>query len=60
MNAMQHTGEYVRPKILPQGSGIIHIKAARHPCVELMDNVEFIANDYNFVRNESSFQIITG
>jgi DNA mismatch repair protein MSH2 len=53
-------GEYVRPKILPQGQGILNITGARHPCVELMDNVQFIANNYNLVKNKSSFQIITG
>jgi DNA mismatch repair protein MSH2 len=53
-------GSYVRPTVLPRGQGVVNIKAARHPCVELMDRVEFIANDYNLVRGESSFQIITG
>ena len=55
---------YVRPKILPAtaagGGGVIRLKQARHPCVELMDNVSFIANDYSLTRGESSFQIITG
>ena len=53
-------GIYVRPTILPKGEGVINLKGARHPCVELMDNVEFIANDYDLFRDKSSYQIITG
>jgi DNA mismatch repair protein MSH2 len=52
--------EYVRPKVLPVGSGVARFKKARHPCVELMDNVNFIPNDYDLVRGSSSFQIVTG
>jgi DNA mismatch repair protein MSH2 len=51
---------YIRPTILPRGSGILKLHNARHPCVELMDNVTFIANDYEMIRDESNFQIITG
>ena len=51
---------YVRPKILPAGGGVLNLKQARHPCVELMDGVNFIANDYGLERGKSSFQIITG
>ena len=36
-------------------------QGARHPCVELMDSTsQFIANDYDLIRDKSSFQIITG
>ena len=36
-------------------------QSARHPCVELMDSTsQFIANDYDLIRDKSSFQIITG
>jgi DNA mismatch repair protein MSH2 len=52
--------EYVRPKIHPMGTGILKITAGRHPCVELMDGVEFIANDCFLDRNATNFQIITG
>jgi len=51
--------EYVRPTVLPKGQNIINLKGARHPCVEFMDHVEFIANEYD-LSQESSFQIITG
>jgi hypothetical protein len=38
----------------------IVLNDARHPCVELMDNVNFIANSYNLIEGESNFQIMTG
>jgi DNA mismatch repair protein MSH2 len=53
-------GEYVRPIVHPAGGGIINLRGARHPCVELMDGVDFISNDYDMKRGESNFQIITG
>jgi DNA mismatch repair protein MSH2 len=33
---------------------------ARHPCIEMQDDLQFIPNDYNMQRGESHFQIITG
>lgn len=39
---------YVRPKMLPEGSGILHLKNIRHPCLELQEDVSYIANDVNF------------
>lgn len=36
------------------------LRKARHPCVELMDHMDFIANDYDLKESESNFQIITG
>lgn len=50
---------YVRPKMLPQGTGVLRIKEARHPCVELVDNVSFIANDVEF-NQDSRFHVLTG
>lgn len=35
-------------------------QAARHPCVELMDGVNFIANNYHFEKKKSNFQLVTG
>lgn len=51
---------YVRPEVLPKGQGIIDYEQGRHPCVELMDHVNFIPNDYKFIRDEKNFQLITG
>ena len=52
--------EYCRPKVTESGGGVLKLKAARHPCVEMMDMVTYIPNDYELVRGESNFQIITG
>ena len=38
----------------------IKLEQARHPCVELQDNVEYIPNDIQLVYGESSFMILTG
>ena len=51
---------YTRPLVHEMGTMGVHLKAARHPCVELMDAVHFIANDYSLLRDESFFQIVTG
>lgn len=58
--AATSAGDYVRPVVRPRGGGILNLTKARHPCVELMDGVDFIANDYNLTRGESNFQLITG
>jgi len=51
---------YCRPKILPSSSGIIKMKACRHPCVETQDFVDFIPNDVEMTRDKSNCQVITG
>jgi DNA mismatch repair protein MSH2 len=38
----------------------IRVIGARHPCVELQDNVEFIANDYVLERDASRLMLVTG
>lgn len=53
---------YCRPEITDtenDGCGIT-LKEARHPCVELQDNVDFIPNDFSLVHGESSFLLVTG
>jgi DNA mismatch repair protein MSH2 len=55
-------GTYCRPTLTDsdqEGAAII-LKAARHPCVELQDSIEFIPNDYKLVFGESSFVLVTG
>ncbi|KAL4884656.1 muts domain V-domain-containing protein [Aspergillus karnatakaensis] len=51
---------YSRPKIHPRGTGNTVLKEARHPCMEMQDDVSFITNDVSLIRDESSFLIITG
>jgi len=38
----------------------IELKAARHPCVELQEDVEFIPNDITLKFGESNFCVVTG
>jgi DNA mismatch repair protein MSH2 len=38
----------------------IELKEARHPCVELQDNVNFIPNNFDLVYGSSSFLLVTG
>ncbi|KAG8529307.1 MutS-like protein [Bacidia gigantensis] len=51
---------YVRPKLHPRGQGNTILKEARHPCMEMQDDVQFITNDVSLVRGSSEFLIITG
>jgi DNA mismatch repair protein MSH2 len=55
-------GTYCRPTLTDseQDGAAIILKAARHPCVELQESIEFIPNDYKLAFGESSFVIVTG
>jgi DNA mismatch repair protein MSH2 len=44
----------------PRGEGDTILKEARHPCMEMQDDISFITNDVRLIRDESSFLIITG
>ncbi|KAF9769988.1 MutS-like protein [Fusarium sp. DS 682] len=60
-HASVHAPEsYVRPKIHARGEGQTVLREARHPCMELQDDVQFITNDIELARDKSSFLIITG
>ncbi|KAJ3325179.1 MutS-like protein [Boothiomyces sp. JEL0866] len=50
--------QYTRPQLEVEGN--IIMKGARHPCVEVQDDVSFIENNVEMVRDESMFHIITG
>ncbi|KAL8820690.1 MAG: hypothetical protein Q9223_001146 [Gallowayella weberi] len=51
---------YVRPTVHPRGTGNTILKEARHPCMEMQDDVQFITNDVSLIRGSSEFLIITG
>ena len=51
---------YARPKVHEKGQGDLVLRDARHPCLELQDDVCFIANDVEMRRGTSQFNIITG
>ncbi|KAI9697896.1 MAG: MutS-like protein [Bogoriella megaspora] len=51
---------YVRPTMHPRGTGNTILKEARHPCMEMQDDVQFITNDVSLCRESSEFLIITG
>ncbi|KAL9631880.1 MAG: hypothetical protein Q9164_005651 [Protoblastenia rupestris] len=51
---------YVRPKLHPRGEGNTILREARHPCMEMQDDIQFITNDVSLIRGKSEFLIITG
>ena len=51
---------YIRPKIHPRGTGDTILSEARHPCMEVQDDISFITNDINLRHGQSEFVIITG
>ncbi|EFX00909.1 DNA mismatch repair protein [Grosmannia clavigera kw1407] len=51
---------YVRPRIHARGEGRTVLREARHPCLEMQDDVQFITNDVVLDRESSAFLIITG
>ncbi len=51
---------YVRPTMHERGTGNTILKEARHPCMEMQDDIQFITNDVSLVRGTSEFLIITG
>ncbi|KZV87734.1 DNA mismatch repair protein [Exidia glandulosa HHB12029] len=51
---------YVKPTVLEMGTGNLVLKEARHPCMEMQDEISFIPNDVEMIKGASEFQIITG
>uniref|UniRef100_A0A182N8X2 DNA mismatch repair proteins mutS family domain-containing protein n=1 Tax=Anopheles dirus TaxID=7168 RepID=A0A182N8X2_9DIPT len=51
---------YVRPKMHRDGPSVLKLSQIRHPCLELQEDVNFIANDAEFDAQDASMFIITG
>ncbi|KAH7882344.1 DNA mismatch repair protein [Phlebopus sp. FC_14] len=51
---------YIKPTVLEKGESSLILKDARHPCLEVQDEISFIPNDVEMVKAEGEFQIITG
>jgi len=41
---------YVRPEMVPSEEGELNLIQVRHPCLEMQQGVDYIANDINFKR----------
>jgi len=50
----------VKPTIFERGAGSLKLDEARHPCLEVQEGIDFIANDVHLERDASEFCIITG
>ena len=55
-----YTQQYVRPTMLPMGSGTIELTNSKHPCLLAIDSSTVIGNDVQLRTGESNVQIITG
>ncbi|KAF4517464.1 hypothetical protein B566_EDAN004503 [Ephemera danica] len=51
---------YVRPKLLPPGSGVLKFTELRHPCLEMIDGIEFVPNNADFSEDKCRMMILTG
>ncbi|OCF39837.1 DNA mismatch repair protein MSH2 [Kwoniella heveanensis CBS 569] len=51
---------YVKPKLTERGTGDVILRGARHPCLEVQDDVTFIPNDHEMRKDTSEFVILTG
>ncbi|KAJ2912918.1 hypothetical protein MD484_g7501, partial [Candolleomyces efflorescens] len=51
---------YTKPKVVEKGAGNLKFLEARHPCLEVQDDLIFMANDIQMDKGTSEFQIITG
>lgn len=43
---------YVKPKVLEKGGGSLILKEARHPLLEVQDDVSFIPNDVEMIKGK--------
>ncbi|XP_076178005.1 DNA mismatch repair protein Msh2-like isoform X3 [Ptiloglossa arizonensis] len=51
---------YVRPEMLPSEAGKLNLIQVRHPCLEIQEGIDYIANDVSFERGQCHFSIVTG
>ncbi|BEI87420.1 uncharacterized protein CcaverHIS019_0101380 [Cutaneotrichosporon cavernicola] len=51
---------YVKPVMKERGGGDVVVRGARHPCLEVQDDIQFISNDHEMRKGSSEFQILTG
>ncbi|XP_053675330.1 DNA mismatch repair protein spellchecker 1 [Anopheles nili] len=51
---------YIRPTIHRDGPSVLKLSQVRHPCLELQEDVSYIANDAIFDDGKASMYIITG
>lgn len=51
---------YVKPKMSTESVRTLKLNGMRHPCLELQEDVTFIANDVEFREKETNMFIITG
>lgn len=51
---------YVKPKMSDKSPRVLNLKGMRHPCLELQEDITFIANDIGFKEDETNMYIITG
>jgi DNA mismatch repair protein MSH2 len=46
---------YIKPSMLEKGSGSLILQEARHPCLEVQDDVSFIPNDIEMEKGNQQF-----
>lgn len=52
---------YTKPIVSEKGTNAdVDLRSARHPCLEVMEDINFIPNDTEMVRGSSEFLVITG
>ncbi|KAM6492493.1 DNA mismatch repair protein [Amanita muscaria] len=51
---------YVKPHLVDKGDGGLILRDARHPCLEVQEEIHFIPNDVEMNKGQSELLIITG